>query len=194
MGWFGFNAGSTTAVTGEGGKLFAKIAVNTNLSACGGALAALFLTWIMTGKPELGMSLNGALAGLVGITAPCANVNPASAVAIGLISGIIVVMSVRFFDSIKVDDPVGAISVHGVCGAWGTLAVAIFDNSGDASFKAQLIGIGACFVWAFGTAFVLFKIVSLTVGLRVTEQEEIDGLDFGEHGNEAYPEFAARFI
>lgn len=194
MGWFGFNPGSTTSVTGEAGKAFAKIAVNTNLSACAGALAALFTTWCLAGKPELGMSLNGALAGLVGITAPCNNIEPWAAVAVGLISGVLVVLSVRFFDSIKIDDPVGAISVHGVCGAWGTLAVAIFDSSGSASFMAQVIGIGAGFLWAFGTAFILFKIVAATVGLRVSEQEEIEGLDIGEHGNEAYPEFAARFV
>jgi Amt family ammonium transporter len=135
------------------------------------------------------MTLNGALAGLVGITAPCANVAPWSAVVIGLVAGVLVVLSVQFFENRKIDDPVGAMSVHGVCGAWGTLAAALFAKDGlqGGQVATQLIGIVAAFIWAFGTAFILFKIISATIGLRVKPEEEIEGLDITEHGNEAYP-------
>ncbi|MCB9588516.1 MAG: ammonium transporter [Polyangiaceae bacterium] len=196
MGWFGFNAGSTTAVTGGGadpfggsGKAFALIAVNTNLAACAGAVMAMIVVWGMTKKPDIGMTLNGALAGLVSITAPCANVSPMSAVVIGAIGGALVVFAVQFFDRIKVDDPVGAVSVHGVCGAWGTLSAAIFNHGGftGAQLATQAIGVLAAFVWSFGLAFILFKVIKATVGLRVTAEEEIEGLDITEHGNEAYP-------
>lgn len=187
FGWFGFNPGSTTAGITD----IALIAVNTNLAAAAGAIAAVAFSWKLFGKPDLGMSINGALAGLVSITAPCANVTPGSAVLIGLIGGVLVVCSVLFFDKIKIDDPVGAVSVHGVCGAWGTLAAGIFDVAGF-SFKTigvQLIGIGAAFIWAFGLGMVLFLTLKATVGLRVSEEEEIEGLDLLEHGNLAYPEF-----
>lgn len=187
LGWFGFNPGSTTAAS----KDIAMIFVNTNLSAASGCVAAMFFSWIKFGKPEIGMSLNGALAGLVGITAGCANVSPSSAVLIGLIAGVIVVFSILFFDSIRVDDPVGAISVHGVCGAWGTLAAGLF-NMGGTSLKiisVQLLGMGACFIWVFTTAFILFKLIDKTVGLRVTAEEEIEGLDGAEHGGNAYPDY-----
>jgi Amt family ammonium transporter len=184
FGWFGFNPGSTTAAT----KDIALIAVNTNLSAAAGAVAAMFAAWIFLGKPDATMALNGALAGLVGITAPCANVSPLSAVIIGLISGALVVASVLFFDRIRIDDPVGAISVHGVCGAWGTLAAGLFNIEGVTFeiLKVQVIGIVAAFVWTFGAMFIFFKIVSATIGLRVSAEEEIEGLDSFEHGNEAY--------
>ena len=187
LGWFGFNPGSTTAAS----KDIAMIFVNTNLSAASGCVAAMFFSWIKFGKPEIGMSLNGALAGLVGITAGCANVSPSSAVLIGLIAGVIVVFSILFFDRIRVDDPVGAISVHGVCGAWGTLAAGLF-NMGGTSLKivsVQLLGMGACFIWVFPTAFILFKLIDKTVGLRVTAEEEIEGLDGAEHGGNAYPDY-----
>jgi Amt family ammonium transporter len=187
LGWFGFNPGSTTAAS----KDIALIFVNTNLAAAAGAVLAMIVSWIMFGKPEAGMSLNGALAGLVGITAGCANVSPLSAVVIGAVAGIIVVLSVVFFDRIRIDDPVGAISVHGVNGMWGTLAAGIF-NAGGTSLKiigVQLLGIGACFLWTFTTAFIMFKLISMTVGLRVTEEEELEGLDLGEHGGSAYPDF-----
>jgi Amt family ammonium transporter len=166
LGWFGFNPGSTTAAN----KDIAMIFVNTNLAAAAGAVLAMFTSWIKIGKPDVGMSLNGALAGLVAITAPCANVTPFSAVIIGAIAGIIVVLSVFFFDKIKVDDPVGAISVHGVNGAWGTLAAGLFNIGGTSGkiIGVQLLGIGACFVWTFVTAFILFKIIDKTVGLRVS--------------------------
>jgi len=187
LGWFGFNPGSTTAAN----KDIAMIFVNTNLSAAAGAVLAMFTSWMRIGKPDVGMSLNGALAGLVAITAGCANVAPLSAVIIGAISGIIVVLAVFFFDKIKVDDPVGAVSVHGVNGAWGTLAAGLFNIGGTSGkiIGVQLLGIGACFLWTFGTAFILFKIIDKTVGLRVTAEEEREGLDYTEHGGNAYPDF-----
>ncbi|MFH2060959.1 MAG: ammonium transporter [Pseudomonadota bacterium] len=187
LGWFGFNPGSTTAAN----KDIAMIFVNTNLSAAAGAIMAMITSWIKFGKPEADMSLNGALAGLVGITAGCANVTPSSAIIIGAIAGIIVVFSVVFFDKIRIDDPVGAVSVHGVCGAWGTLAAGLF-NIGGATMKilsVQVIGIAACFLWVFPVAFILFKIVDKTIGLRVTKEEEMEGLDSVEHGGVAYPDF-----
>ena len=187
LGWFGFNPGSTTAAT----KDIAMIFVNTNLAAAAGSVLAMFTSWIMFKKPEMSMTLNGALAGLVAITSPCATVSPLSAVIIGAAAGVIVVLAVLFFDRIKVDDPVGAISVHGVNGAWGTLAAGIF-NMGGTSLKiigVQLLGIGACFVWTFGTAFILFKLIDKIIGLRVSPEEEREGLDFGEHGGTAYPDF-----
>ncbi len=187
VGWFGFNPGSTTAAS----KDIAMIFVNTNLAAAAGAVLAMIVSWMKFGKPEVGMSLNGALAGLVGITAGCANVTPASAVIIGAIAGVLVVFAVMFFEKIKIDDPVGAISVHGVCGAWGTLAAGIF-NIGGTSLKilsVQGIGIAACFVWTFGCAYILFKVIDATMGLRVSAEEEIEGLDATEHGGNAYPDF-----
>ncbi len=187
LGWFGFNPGSTTSAN----KDIAMIFVNTNLAAAAGAVVAMFTSWKKFGKPEVGMSLNGALAGLVAITSPCASVSPLSAVVIGAAAGILVVFSVLFFDKIKVDDPVGAISVHGVCGAWGTLAAGIF-NMGGTSFKiigVQVLGIIACFLWVFPIAFAMFKLIEKTIGLRVSPEEELEGLDFIEHGGNAYPDF-----
>jgi len=189
LGWFGFNPGSTTAAS----KDIAMIFVNTNLAAAAGCVLAMLVSWMKFGKPEVGMSLNGALAGLVGITAGCANVTPGSAVIIGAVAGILVVFSVVFFDKLKIDDPVGAVSVHGVCGAWGTLAAGIF-NIGGTTIKilsVQCIGILACFVWTFATAFILFKLINATIGLRVSEEEELEGLDATEHGGHAYPDFIA---
>ncbi len=187
LGWFGFNPGSTTTAD----KSIAMIFVNTNLAAATGAVFAMFVSWIKFGKPEAGMSLNGALAGLVGITAGCANVTPGSAILIGAIAGIIVVFSVVFFDKIKIDDPVGAISVHGVCGAWGSLAAGLFNMGGVTGkiIGVQLLGIGANFIWVFGTAFIMFKIIDKTMGLRVSPEEELTGLDLTEHGGNAYPDF-----
>lgn len=194
FGWFGFNPGSTTAASG----LESRIAVNTLLAGCAGAIACLIVSWIKFGKPDIGMTLNGTLAGLVGITAPCATVTPLGALIIGLLAGVIVFFSVLFFDKIKIDDPVGAISVHGVCGAFGTISSALFhenlfmgkeyDLMGQ--LTTQLIGVGTCFAWTFTTAFVLFKVISMTIGLRVTREEEIEGLDFCEHGANTYPDFS----
>jgi len=187
LGWFGFNPGSTTAAS----KDIAMIFVNTNLAAAAGAVLAMITSWIKFGKPEVGMSLNGALAGLVAITAGCANVSPTSSVIIGAIAGIIVVFAVIMFDRIKVDDPVGAISVHGVNGAWGTLAAGIFNMGGTTGkiIGVQLLGIAACFIWTFTAAYILFKIIDMTIGLRVSAEEEAKGLDLSEHAGNAYPDF-----
>jgi ammonium transporter, Amt family len=168
------------------------IAVNTNLAAAAGAICAMVTSWVKFGKSEISMSLNGALAGLVGITAGCANVSPLSSVFIGAIAGVLVVMAVLFIDQkLKIDDPVGAISVHGVCGAWGTLAAGLFNMGGTtaAIIGVQLLGIVACFLWTFGVAFAMFKIIEATNGLRVSPEEEMEGLDFTEHGGVAYPDF-----
>ncbi|HID30228.1 MAG TPA: ammonium transporter, partial [Desulfobacterales bacterium] len=187
LGWFGFNPGSTTAAN----KDIAMIFVNTNLAAAAGAILAMITAWAKFGKPDAGMSLNGALAGLVAITSPCATVAPLSAVIIGAVAGVIVVFSVLFFDRIKVDDPVGAISVHGVNGAWGTLAAGIFNMGGTSAkiIGVQLLGISSCFLWAFGTGLIMFKLIEKTVGLRVSPEEEMEGLDYGEHRASAYPDF-----
>ncbi|EFL52797.1 ammonium transporter [Solidesulfovibrio fructosivorans JJ]] len=198
FGWFGFNPGSTTAATGNIGL----IAVTTNLAACAAALTAMMTSWIRYGKPDVSMSLNGVLAGLVAITAGCANVSPMGSIIIGLCAGILVVLSVEFIDKVlKIDDPVGAISVHGVCGAFGTLMVGLLASpdfggvagllygGGMAQFITQVIGVGAVFIWAFGTGFITFSLLKATVGIRVTEEEELKGLDITEHGSEAYSGF-----
>lgn len=188
FGWFGFNPGSTTAATTD----IAKIAVNTNLAAAAGTIGALITAWIMFKKPDASMTLNGALAGLVAITAGCNNVMPTSAVILGFIGGVLVVLSVTFIDRVlKVDDPVGAVSVHGVCGAWGTLAAGIFNAEGTSLqlIGVQALGVVAAFLWSFIACFILFKIITATVGLRVSPEEELEGLDIEEHGNVAYPDF-----
>jgi len=187
LGWFGFNPGSTTAGTTD----IAMIFVNTNQAAAAGCVMAMLTSWVIFKKPEIGMSLNGALAGLVAITAGCANVTPTSSIIIGAIAGVLVVLSVLFFDRIHVDDPVGAVSVHGVCGAWGTLAAGLFNIEGVTAHivGVQLTGIAAAFIWSFGLAFILFKILKATVGIRVSEDEELEGLDIKEHGGHAYYDF-----
>ncbi len=193
FGWFGFNPGSTTIGDGDIGR----IAVTTNLSAAAGAIGAMFTAWIIEKKPDGSMALNGALAGLVSITAGCASVTPVGSIFIGFAGGIVVVFSVIFIDRIlKIYDPVGAVSVHGVCGAWGTLAVGLFAvdgglfyGGGMSLFGVQVIGVLAGFVWAFGVGMILFTLIKKTVGLRVTEDEELRGLDIGEHGMEAYSGF-----
>ena len=202
FGWFGFNPGSTT--TGDGS--IGRIAVTTNLAAAAGVVGALITGWILFKKPDASMTLNGALAGLVAITSPCATVTPVGAVLIGLIAGVIVVFAILMFDKIlKVDDPVGAISVHGVCGAWGTLSAGLFNaefalgigeantglfyGGGAHQFGVQAIGVAAAFGWAFIVGLILFFILKKTVGLRVSREEEIKGLDLSEHGSEAYAGF-----
>jgi Amt family ammonium transporter len=193
FGWFGFNPGSTT--TGDGS--IGYIAVTTNLSAAAGAIAALVISWIVLKKPDASMALNGALAGLVAITAPCDGVSPMAAIVIGLIGGVLVVLSVLFIDNVlKVDDPVGAVSVHGVCGVWGTLSCGLFNmesglfyGGGIKQLGVQALGAGSAFIWAFGTGMVLFLAIKHTIGLRVTAEEEQKGLDIGEHGMEAYSGF-----
>ncbi len=187
LGWFGFNPGSTTT----GDSSIAMIFVTTNLSAAAGSIFAMFTSWIMFKKPDIGMSLNGALAGLVGITAGCANVSPGSAIIIGAISGVLVVLSVVTIDKMHIDDPVGAVSVHGVCGAWGTLAAGLFNMGGTNAkiITTQLIGIGAAFAWSFGVAFLLFKVIDMTIGLRISKEDEMIGVDITEHGAHAYNDF-----
>ncbi len=189
FGWFGFNPGSTTAAKKE----IALIFVNTNLAAAAGSLLAMATSWIRFGKPEVGMTLNGALAGLVAITSPCATVTPASAAFIGAAAGVLVVFSVLFFEHRKVDDPVGAISVHAVNGAWGTLAAGLFHMEGFdlGRLGVQALGVAACFLWTFPTAWLLFKAIAATVGLRVSPEEELEGLDLSEHAGIAYPDFEA---
>ena len=183
IGWFGFNPGSELAATAN----VPYIAVTTNLSAAAGGITATFTAWAKDGKPDLSMIINGILAGLVGITAGCADVSYTSAVIIGAISGILVVFSVAFFDQVlKIDDPVGATSVHLVCGIWGTLAVGIF---GTANIVHQLIGILS--IGGFTVVFtsVVWLILKATIGIRVSPEEELKGLDIGEHGMEAYSGF-----
>jgi Amt family ammonium transporter len=194
FGWFGFNPGSELAAVGGSTVAIGKIALTTNLSAAGGAVAAMIVTWIRYKRPTLSLSLNGALAGLVAITAGCAAVEPLSALIIGILAGIILVFSVEFIDQkLKVDDPVGAVSVHGVAGAFGTLMVGVFATDGgllyDGGFKllgVQFVGVLAFFAWAFGTGLILFKILKATIGLRVSARIEEEGLDVYEHGESAY--------
>lgn len=195
FGWYGFNAGST--LSGSDSDI-AWVATTTTLAAGAGAIAAMFTSWIWFKKPDPSFSLNGALAGLVGITAGTWVINPLGSVIVGAIAGVIVVLSVEFFDKVlHIDDPVGAISVHGVVGAWGTLAVGLFGDlekigSGLArggQIGVQLLGIVAVFAWVVVTALVLFGILKAAKVLRVDEKEELQGLDISEHGAESYSGF-----
>ena len=181
FGWYGFNGGSVlSAEPGALGLVF----TTTTLAACAGALGAMFTSWFALKKPDLSMALNGILAGLVGITANADVVSVGSSIIIGLIAGIIVVFAITFFDKSKIDDPVGAISVHGVCGIWGTLAVAIFADGFD--FMVQLKGALLVSIFAFAFAYIVFSILKAIMGVRVSEEEEDRGLDITEHGQEAY--------
>jgi len=196
LGWFGFNGGSQLAFGGSDSVAVGSVIINTNLAAALGAISALFFTWIKYGKPDISMTLNGALAGLVGITAGCGNVSAVGAVAIGLICGILVVLSIEFIDKkLKIDDPVGAISVHGVCGFLGTVLVGVFATEGGllygGGFKmlgVQALGSISMIGWAVVASFVVLFILKKTIGLRVSEKEEIDGLDTHEHGVSVYGE------
>lgn len=196
--WFGFNAGSTT----EASQSIGLISVTTNLAAAAGAIGAMLTVWIKEKKPDPSMSLNGVLAGLVAITAGCANVSPGAAIAIGFLAGILVVFSVEFIDQVlHVDDPVGAISVHGVCGAWGTMAVGLFaskefggiaglfNGGGLALLKSQLLGVVTVFAWCMVLGTLLFLAIKYTIGLRVSKEDELRGLDITEHGVESYSGF-----
>jgi Amt family ammonium transporter len=203
FGWFGFNPGSTMAA--DPGAI-ARIAVTTNTAAAGGAIAASIMAWLLLGKPDLTMILNGALAGLVAITAPCAFVSIPSSLIIGLIGGALVVVSVLFFDRIKIDDPVGATSVHLVCGIFGTLAVGLFAQDqfspnttgngllfggGLTLLISQLIGVIAVGIFVVATSAIVWGILKAVTGIRVSAEEEMEGLDVGEHGISAYPDFHA---
>ena len=183
FGWFGFNGGS---VLNADGNLTSIVFTTTSLAAAGGIISALLTAWIALRKPDLSMALNGALAGLVGITAGADAISPAMSIVVGLVAGVIVVFSIVFFDKIKIDDPVGAISVHGVCGIWGTLAVGIF---GGANFMTQLIGAIAVSAFAFAFALIVFGALKAIMGVRVDEEEEVNGLDVAEHGAPAYADF-----
>ncbi len=189
FGWFGFNGGSELKVSNvDEANAVAQVFVNTNIAACGGLLAALILARIWFGKADLTMALNGALAGLVSITAePLAGTAQAS-MFIGMVGGIIVVSSIVLLDKLRIDDPVGAISVHGTCGIWGLLAVCI--TNADATIGAQLLGIGAIFVWTFVVSLIFWFIIKAIMGIRISEEEEYNGADIAECGVEAYPEFS----
>ncbi|WP_020588825.1 ammonium transporter [Desulfobacter curvatus] len=185
LGWFGFNPGSTTTFDGN----LARIAVMTNIAGAAGGIGALFTVWAIFKKPDVGMTVNGFLAGMVAICTAVDCVSVFGALIIGVVAGALVVISVLFIEkNLKVDDPVGCISVHGVCGAWGTLAYAFLgvETFSLKILAAQAIGVGAGFLWAFGTGLILFTAIKYTIGLRVTEEEEMAGLDISEHGNEAY--------
>jgi Amt family ammonium transporter len=201
FGWFGFNPGSTM---GADAGAIGRIAVATNTAAAAAAISASITAWMLLGKPDLTMILNGGLAGLVAITAPCAFVSIPSALIIGLIAGVLVVLSVLFFDKVKIDDPVGAISVHLVCGVFGTIAVGLFaqdqftpDTTGNGLLfgggagllMAQLAGLIGVGVFVFVFSLICWKIIDAIIGVRVSAEEEMEGLDVGEHGNIAYPDF-----
>lgn len=188
MGWFGFNGGSTLQLSGIGvANEVASVFLNTNAAASGGLIAALIVARLMFGKADLTMALNGALAGLVAITAEPADPTPFLATIIGAIGGVIVVFSIVLLDKMKIDDPVGAISVHGVVGLWGVFAVLLSDA--DATFGGQLVGALVIFVWVFVTSLIVWGILKAIMGIRVSEEDEYEGVDVSECGMEAYPEF-----
>jgi Amt family ammonium transporter len=195
FGWFGFNPGSQLAATGsENAIAISHIFITTNLAAAAGAVTAMFVTWIKYKRPGLSLTLNGALAGLVAITAGCDTVSPGGAAIIGVLAGTLLVFGVEFIDKkLRIDDPVGAISVHGLNGAMGTLAVGLFSTSnglfyggGAAQLVSQFIGVFAVAAWAIGLGFVLFIVLKKTVGVRVSKRIEEEGLDVYEHGESAY--------
>jgi len=190
MGWFGFNGGSELKISDFGeANAVAAVFVNTNMAAAGGVVAALLTVRVLWGKADLTMALNGALAGLVAITAEPLAPTPLSATLIGAVGGIIVVFSIITLDKLRIDDPVGAISVHGVVGMFGLMVVPL--TNGDATFIAQATGLVAIFLWTFITSFVLWGILKMIVGIRVSAEEEYEGVDIAECGLEAYPEFVA---
>ncbi len=201
FGWFGFNAGSTLGV-GDG-QLIGRVAINTNIAAALGGISAMVTVWWRFGKPDLSMAMNGALAGLVAITAPCAFVEPWAAIIIGAVGGVVVVFGVELLDKLQIDDPVGAVPVHGFCGVWGTVAVGIFGKQallggdyngfiygGDPSqLGVQIIGSFVCVVFVLAAMGLVFKVIDASIGLRVSVEEEVRGLDIGEHGMESYGGF-----
>jgi len=188
MGWFGFNGGSVLKLgDAASANSVAMVFLNTNAAAAGGVIAALFVARVLFGKADLTMALNGALAGLVAITAEPSTPTPLAATLIGAAGGALVVFSIVALDKLKIDDPVGAISVHGVVGIWGLMAVPL-TNSGT-SFGGQLAGMATIFVWVFGASFIVWLLIKMIMGLRVSEEEEYEGVDIGECGMEAYPEF-----
>jgi Amt family ammonium transporter len=205
LGWYGFNPGSQLALSSQGdANAVALVAVNTTLAAAAGALGAMFTTWFKSGKPDITMTLNGVIGGLVAITAPCAYVTPLASVIIGLVAGPLIVFSAAWMESLKIDDPVGAVPAHLVNGVWGTLAVGLFATiegntgtlglfagGGTTLLIAQIVGIVSIGLWTVVTSGVLFYAIKVTLGLRVSAEEEEMGLDIGEHGSVAYPDFLA---
>ncbi len=188
MGWFGFNGGSVLKLGDiTNANAVAVVFVNTNAAAAGGVIAALLLARMLFGKADLTMALNGALAGLVAITAEPSTPTPMVATMIGAVGGILVVLSIVGFDKIKIDDPVGAISVHGVVGFWGLMAVPLTKDG--TTFFGQFVGAATIFIWVFVTSFILWMILKMVMGIRVSEEEEYEGVDISECGMEAYPEF-----
>ena len=191
MGWFGFNGGSVLKLGDiASSNAVAMVFLNTNAAAAGGVLGALLIAKALFGKADLTMVLNGALAGLVAITAGPDTPTPLAATLIGTVGGVLVVFSIMMMDKFKIDDPVGAISVHGVVGLWGLLAVPLTNS--DASFIGQIVGAATIFVWVFGASFVTWLILKMVMGIRVSEEEEYAGVDISECGMEAYPEFTDR--
>jgi len=200
FGWFGFNAGSTLGV--KDGSLIGRVAINTNLAAALGGLVAMAAVWKRYGKPDLSMAMNGALAGLVAITAPCAFVEPWAAIIIGGTGGYLVVRGVELLDKLQIDDPVGAVPVHGICGVWGTIAVGLFGkeslglaNNGflyggnPLQFGIQMVGVVGTTVFVVVSMGIVFKLINLAIGLRVDAVDELRGLDISEHGMESYGGF-----
>ncbi len=200
LGWFGFNAGSTLSLSDP--HIVSLIVINTAVAAAAGAIVAMIVAWIKFGKPDVSISFNGVLAGLVGITAPCAVVTPLAAIGIGAIAGVIVVFGLLLWDRLQIDDPVGAISVHGLCGIWGTLAVGLwgleglgapadglFVGGGLSVLGIQALGTIACLGFVAVTMWVTFKVIDVTLGLRVSRDAELRGLDVREHGMESYAGF-----
>lgn len=200
FGWFGFNPGSTLGAMDP--EAISHIFVTTNLSAAIGSIVAMMVSWVRYNKPDVSITLNGALAGLVAVTAGTDIVSPTGAVLIGAIAGVVVVFAIELFDSgLKIDDPVGAISVHGVCGALGTVLVGVFAVEGGLLYggglellKVQLLGVSAIALWTLATTFCLFNLIKHTVGLRVTREEEEEGLDKWEHGTESYADFEPKIV
>ncbi len=190
MGWFGFNGGSTLKLGGIGvANEVANVFLNTNAAASGGLIGALIVARILFGKADLSMVLNGALAGLVAITADPASPGPLASTIVGLVGGIIVVFSIMFFDKIKIDDPVGALSVHGTVGVFGVMVVCV---TGSAPIVGQFIGMMTIFIWVFVSSLIAWFIIKAIIGLRVSEEEEYEGVDLAECGMEAYPEFVSQ--
>lgn len=200
FGWFGFNPGST--LSGTDFKSIAHIFMTTNISAAVGAIVTMVISWIRYGKPDVSMTLNGALGGLVAITAGTDAVSILGAALIGCTAGVVILFSIEYIDKIlKIDDPVGAVGVHGICGAIGTILVGLFSveegllyGGGVALLRVQVIGVGAVALWTLATSFILFKAINVTIGLRVTKEEEKIGLDKEEHGTESYADFEPRVI
>jgi len=191
MGWFGFNGGSVLKLGDiANSNAVAMVFLNTNAAAAGGVIGALIIAKALFGKADLTMILNGALAGLVAITAGPDTPTPLAATLIGAAGGVLVVLSILLMDKFKIDDPVGAISVHGVVGLWGLLAVPLTNS--DASFTGQLVGAATIFVWVFVTSAIVWTVLKVVMGIRVTEEEEYAGVDLSECGMEAYPEFTDR--